>query len=50
MWIISVKSYPHPNSFCAFLIHICLSYVEISRFCQMYSFFIVVVFFSRISF
>ena len=39
MWIISVKSYPHPNSFCAFLIHICLSYVEISRFCQMYSFF-----------
>ena len=29
MWIISVKSYPHPNSFCAFLIHICLSYVEI---------------------
>ena len=39
MWIISVKSYPHPNSFCAFLIHICLSYVEISCFCQMYSFF-----------
>ena len=39
MWIISVESYPHPNSFCAFLIHICLCYVEISFFCQMYSFF-----------
>ena len=34
-----LKSYPHHYLFCVFVIHICLSYVEISCFCQMYSFF-----------
>ena len=34
-----LKSYPHRHFFCVSVIHICLSYVEISRFCQMYSFF-----------
>lgn len=40
MWKTLLKSYPHRHFFCVSVIHICLSYVEISSFPHSDSLFI----------